>query len=888
MIAASISSGVSDTRPETREFGSQGDLVRYLQGLDPAASKTVAPLIKLARYDGSGVREANLLAISGIEGDHDRGDVTPERAVEMLEAANLRAIVVTTAQHGQPGKGSRWRVFAILSEERQVSHRTRLVARLNGVLGGALAGETFTTAQRFFIGPVRGNEDNYVVHVTFGGVPDRGRFIDKADDLDAGAVGKSGTATAITKTAPTPPQRASSAAPAAVVPATTDGKKRASARATTIDDSAVAKVMEVGRLLVAGDGRRELLKSYIARRSAKGLAESEIEALILAYRDEYFDPAEPFDEANVSAMVQWATQRDARSAAEGTATIDAAIEAHAAGDAGALFAPEVIEALRAQRDADAAAYQRTRAKVKGLRPAVLMRAFDEAVAEPRAGRNDDSTATQLVALARGRCTLIHDAQGEGYAVLPTDDHFEVWRLDSSGFRDWLSHSHYVEHGIAPADQALSTAVATLRGAAKFEGEEAAIHLRRARVGDALYLDLVDDRWRVIEVDCKGWRILERSPVRFVRSKSMAPLPEPVLGGRVDRLWDFINARPDDHPLILAWMIECMREGVPDIVLELIGEQGSAKSSAQRMLRALVDPNAVPLRAVPKSVEDLFVTAATSGMLSLDNLSGLSASMQDALCGLATGTGYAGRKLFTDADESAVQVQRPIVINAIVPVATRPDLIDRSIHVSLPQIEARRTASEVEQDFAAAVGQILGGILDLAVASMRELPKVSIAPAALPRVADFAILGEAMMRAQGAAPGTFLALLNSRRRDGVMRSVDASPVSAAVLEFLDEHPDGFIDHGDGRATVKALFVALRGYQQSGEGWPRSPKAFADELRRCAPALRQVGIEVRVGPGRSRYGYLVSVRRTGEAEACVAPAPPAAQNDEEPVLEIEGLL
>jgi hypothetical protein len=77
------------------------------------------------------------------------------------------------------------------------------------------------------------------------------------------------------------------------------------------------------------------------------------------------------------------------------------------------------------------------------------------------------------------------------------------------------------------------------------------------------------------------------------------------------------------------------------------------------------------------------------------------------------------------------------MNGITSVATRPDLLDRSLVVELPVIpeERRRTEREVRTEFAAEHPQILGALLDAASGALRELPGVRLER--LPRMAEFA-------------------------------------------------------------------------------------------------------------------------------------------------------
>jgi hypothetical protein len=60
------------------------------------------------------------------------------------------------------------------------------------------------------------------------------------------------------------------------------------------------------------------------------------------------------------------------------------------------------------------------------------------------------------------------------------------------------------------------------------------------------------------------------------------------------------------------------------------------------------------------------------------------------------------------------------------------------------------------------------------------------------------------------------------------------------------------------TVKQLLSELEPHKPDGEKWIGSPKGLADGLRRLSPALRSVGIEVRMDTRPKRDGYHVLVR------------------------------
>lgn len=154
-----------------------------------ATRKDALPLIKLGTFGnvlsakGSLRHNANVLAIDGVEGDHDAGTFTVEDASALLEAAGLAGLIYTTPSH-RPDK-PRWRVLCPLSRSHSPDDREHLCARLNGALEGALQGESFALSQTYFYGRVEGGPAPDVRMID-------GAALDLADELDADALGKDG------------------------------------------------------------------------------------------------------------------------------------------------------------------------------------------------------------------------------------------------------------------------------------------------------------------------------------------------------------------------------------------------------------------------------------------------------------------------------------------------------------------------------------------------------------------------------------------------------------------------------------------------------------------------------------------------------------------------
>lgn len=510
------------------------------------------------------------------------------------------------------------------------------------------------------------------------------------------------------------------------------------------------------------------------------------------------------------------------------------------GDVGAPFEAAALDTLRELQQKNTAEWRRVRERLK--KAGVGVTDLDRSLRDDGDAAGDESIADKIIGMARTRCRFVHDAQGEPFAIFEAGGARQVHGVHSRAFADFLSHAYYTEHDRAPTEQALKVALATLRGQAQFEGEQRDVFIRIAKTEAGYWLDLCNDAWQCVQITATGWAVVsgEAAPL-FARSPSMRPLPVPHRGGTLDALWPLVNVPEADRLTVIAWLLECLRPDTPHAVLEAVGEQGSAKSSTQKFLRRLIDPNQADLRAAPKSVEDVWIAAKNAHVVSLENLSHLHAAYQDALCVLATGGGYSTRRFYTNDEETIIDLRKPIMLNGISVIVTAQDLLDRTVHISLPTISTRELAGDLEARFEAKHAGLLGALLDLFAQALAMLPEARIDPELRPRMADFAELGEAVYMLHGHPRGAFLANHNAMRAEGVHRTIDASPVGAALLAYMEQDATGGFE-----GTLSEMLNRLERYRPQGEAWPRSPKGLGDALRRLAPALRLVGYECRSMP------------------------------------------
>jgi hypothetical protein len=491
-------------------------------------------------------------------------------------------------------------------------------------------------------------------------------------------------------------------------------------------------------------------------------------------------------------------------------------------------------------------------------------------------RKGAGTRLVEIAIAAG-AELFHSPDRQAHATVPVNGHRETWHLRGAGFRLWLTRLYYEAEGKAPGAQAVQDALGVLEGEALFRGGERPVAVRVAERDGAIYLDLADAGWRAVRVDAGGWAVITDPPVRFVRPRGLLPLPEPARGGRLDDLRTFINLRAGerDWRLLAGWLQQALRGRGPYPVLVLRGQQGSAKSTAARLVRGLIDPNQAALRTTPRDERDLAIAATNGWVVALDNLSGLADWASDALCRLSTGGGFTTRQLYADRDEVIFDYQRPCILTAIEDVVGRGDLIDRAIQIDLEPIpdDRRQTEQELYAAFDRVRPATLGGLLDTVAAGLACLPTVRATR--LPRLADFALWAEACHRGAGGPAGQFLGAYNGSRADANQAALDGSVLVPPLLRLLERDGE-FLGPA---SELLTLLTDLADPQTTrGREWPTRPNALSNRLRRLAPNLRQAGIAVefavspaiRNGPRRLR----IAARPDGGAEPSSAPSAPSA--------------
>jgi hypothetical protein len=465
-----------------------------------------------------------------------------------------------------------------------------------------------------------------------------------------------------------------------------------------------------------------------------------------------------------------------------------------------------------------------------------------------------SQATQIVDLVLQNAILFHSLRDHPHAAIQVNGHQEVYSLRSRAMREWCGRQYWLVDGAVPGSQALQDALNILSAIAVIEGPELPIYTRLGGQDDRLYLDLANETWQAVEIDHRGWRVVDRPAVMFRRPNTLGKLPLPQAGGRPGDLLQFFNlVSAEQGRLLLAYLVGAFQLKGPFPLLNLSGEQGTAKTTATKLLKAMIDPAAPLIRSAPRNEHDLLLAAQTNHILAIDNVSRLQPWMSDALCRLSTGGGIGVRRLYSDDEEVVLDAIRPVILNGITDFITRADLLDRAILLELAPIPdaMRRTEKELWAHFNALQPSLLGAILDLVSAVLRNLSQVHITER--PRMADFILWVSAAEPTLGWAPGTLLRDYNDNRSRGGAIVLEASCVAQALLHYLN----ALLHQGQAawRGTASALFAALQPFvNPEDDEFPTTAHRFSGELRRLSPTLRQQGVHLRfderVGHNRDR--------------------------------------
>jgi len=396
----------------------------------------------------------------------------------------------------------------------------------------------------------------------------------------------------------------------------------------------------------------------------------------------------------------------------------------------------------------------------------------------------ESQADILIRLGEGKAEYFQNELEEGFAAIQVHQHREVIKVKSAKFKKWLTKQYYEETKRAPTMDAMNQAVSVMEMKAIYGGEEHNLQLRVAEKDGAFYYDLSNKEWSIVKITPNHCEILQDPPLLFTRNKNMKAQAIPDFKGDLKLILNHVCIKnEDDQIMYLIYLVTCLIPNIPHVVLVFSGEKGASKSTSMRMTRQVVDPSVQELLTMPKSIQDLALSLANNYMPSFDNLDGITAAQSDLLCMTSTGGGFSKRTLFTDEDETLLELLRCVAMTGINVVVTRADLIDRSVIIELDRIpkEERKEERTIWEAFEKDKPLIVGGALQTLAEAMAIYPTLKLEE--LPRMADFTRWGYAISEVLGYGGQRFLEAYHQNRNQSNEEAISSHPVAASIVALM---------------------------------------------------------------------------------------------------------
>ncbi|MFL6421685.1 MAG: hypothetical protein ACJ71P_20080 [Nitrososphaeraceae archaeon] len=485
----------------------------------------------------------------------------------------------------------------------------------------------------------------------------------------------------------------------------------------------------------------------------------------------------------------------------------------------------------------------------------------------------ESAAQVALRLADEYCSaLFMDQFGTPYAAVRIGEHIETLPLKSSRFKNWLCHIYYNSENNVLNSEALSNVINVLKAKAEFDGNSKSLGIRVTtnvnELSFSIYYDLTNKDWQVIKITKDGWSV-EDAPVIFKRYSNQQPQVYPCKSKEYppdifDRFMKLINVKGEDNQLLLkCYIISLFYPEIPKPILMLHGEQGSAKSTLQELIRMLVDPSNIRTLTFPRDISELVQKLSHNYIAYFDNVSLIPEWISNQLCRAVTGSGFSKRELYTDDDDIIYNFKRCIGFNGINLGATKADLLDRGIIIELERIprEKERRLEEIWTEFDSVKPELLGYIFDILVRALQVKSSGGIADQinGLPRMADFAEIGEIISRCMGYDNNKFLDAYYRNIDLQVEEAIASNPVANAIIKFMEE----LENKTRGYVTIKedcnsnwysllwtgTATELLAGLEETAvrlkinihnKSWPKAPNSLSRRINEIKTNLREIGI------------------------------------------------
>jgi hypothetical protein len=466
-----------------------------------------------------------------------------------------------------------------------------------------------------------------------------------------------------------------------------------------------------------------------------------------------------------------------------------------------------------------------------------------------------SAADILVQLAIENTTLLFkDQYGTAHAQIHIADHNEILRVEGSKFKRYLARSFYEKNGNKVVNaESITNAIQVIQAKAEYEGNTIPLSVKVAWHDDNIYYDMCNEKWQCVRISREGWEVVDATPIPIFVRFNQTPQADPnrtYEQNIFDRFLQLTNLNEDqDRILLKVYILSLFIPDIPHAMLILHGEKGSAKSTLQTLIKLLVDPGKPTLLTIHNDRSEFVQQLAHNHIAYYDNVKNTPGWLSDEACKAVTGIGQTKRKLYSDDDDIVYEYKRCLGFNGINTSLMEPDALDRSLMIELDRIskENRKVESDIMAEFKEHNPQLLGYIFDALVKTLQIRPALKLND--LPRMADFALWGEAIARALGYNNLEFIQAYYDNIGKQNIEAIENHPLGQEVAKFYEEEIQDKSNTWEGQPAklLEQLDIVAQRHKinTNHKSWPKEVRWLTRRLNQIRSNLLEgLGIEVQI--------------------------------------------
>ena len=457
--------------------------------------------------------------------------------------------------------------------------------------------------------------------------------------------------------------------------------------------------------------------------------------------------------------------------------------------------------------------------------------------------NDEkrSQADMLIdACQQSEDTFFQDEYGENYVAIKNNNgNPKILSIEGEEYKNILTTRLYRCIRKTPSRDSINSAIALLKAFA-YNNPKIKLQKRCYMEDNVLYYDLCNENYDIIKVTPNGWDLDKSGKILFTRNSTMEAQVTPIKYDDISIINKHYRFKTEEDEILHITTLLTTFLDISHPMVIYYGEKGASKTTTMKMDRLLVDPSLQGVIALPRKNDDLALYFYNNYMACFDNMEYLSNETSNQLCMAITGGGITKRKLYTNGEICVYEYKVPIIVNGINVVATKSDLLDRSLLIGLDRIpdDERKEEREVWKEFKKDKPKILGAIFTILSKAMTIYPNVKLNK--LGRMADYVRWGYAITQACGIDGDKFLEAYNNNQNKINDEVVDCNPIATAVFKFM-EFRNIYEESASKLLNELNTIAELENIDVRSGKWAKEPNVLSRRLNELKSNLRLGGIE-----------------------------------------------